>query len=107
MSVTGGVPTPGSLTRGKPTLCIINFNGRNILPVSLPAACALADRFAAILLLDNGSQDGSAALAETDYAPLTVVRLGQNLGAGGAPNWGARQAAPQLILLHNNHPALP
>lgn len=103
MSVSGGVP---SVTRGKPTLCIINFNGRNILPVSLPAACALADRFAAILLLDNGSQDGSAELAETDYAPLTVVRLGQNLGAGGARNAGLRQSTTDLILFIDNDVAL-
>jgi GT2 family glycosyltransferase len=90
----------------KPTLCIINYNGRNILPVSLPAACAIADRFAEILLLDNGSQDGSAELAEAEYPQVTVRRLGQNFGAGGARNAGLRQSRTDLIVFIDNDVAL-
>ena len=67
---------------GKPTLCIVNFNGKSVLPTSLSAACALADRFAAILVLDNGSVDGSAELAEREFNGVEVVSSAPILGAG-------------------------
>lgn len=90
----------------KPTLCVINFNGRNPLPIALAAACALADRFAEILVIDNGSDDGSAEMAERDYPPARVIRIGENLGAGGARNRGLREAATDLILFIDNDVAL-
>jgi GT2 family glycosyltransferase len=91
---------------GKPTLCVINFNGKSILPMCLSAACALADRFTAILVMDNGSVDGSAELAERDFSGVQVVRLGSNLGAGGARNAGLRHSPTDLILFIDNDVAL-
>jgi GT2 family glycosyltransferase len=90
----------------KPTLCIVNYNGRNILPVSLPAASALADRFTAILLIDNGSTDGSAEWAEQEFSAIKVVRLGHNYGAGGARNAGLRESPTDQILFIDNDVAL-
>ncbi|MEP7242609.1 MAG: glycosyltransferase family 2 protein [Gammaproteobacteria bacterium] len=90
----------------KPTLVIINYNGKSILPVALAAACPLADRFTKILVIDNGSTDGSAELAETQFGPLEVVRLGANLGAGGARNAGLRMSPTDLILFIDNDVAL-
>jgi hypothetical protein len=86
----------------KPTLCVINFNGRNILPVSLSAACALRDRFTEILVIDNGSRDGSVEFVERDYKPVRVIRLAENLGAGGARNVGLRDATTDLVLFIDN-----
>lgn len=100
------LPVVSPPSPGKPTLCIINYNGKNILPVSLPAAAALAHRFETILLIDNGSTDGSAEMAEQEYPAVKVVRLGQNFGAGGARNAGLRRAPTDLILFIDNDVAL-
>jgi GT2 family glycosyltransferase len=86
----------------KPTLCVINFNGAKVLPQTLSAACALQERFAAILLVDNGSQDDSLALVERDFGSVTIIRLKENRGAGGARNEGLRAAPTDLILFVDN-----
>ena len=91
---------------GKPTLCIINFNGMSVLPMCLSAACAVADRFSHILVMDNGSVDGSDEMAERDFPQAKVVRLGANLGAGGARNAGLRHSPTDLILFIDNDVAL-
>src|SRR5262245_41566771 len=89
-----------------PTLCVINFNGKNVLPGTLQTAWALREQFAAILLVDNGSQDGSADAAVREYPGITIVRLPNNLGAGGARNEGLRQAPTVQILFIDNDAAL-
>ncbi len=90
----------------KPTLCVINYNGAGFLPATLSVACALADRFAAIVVIDNGSQDGSVELIERDFPAVKIVRLPENLGAGGARNAGLREAPTDLILFIDNDVAL-
>jgi GT2 family glycosyltransferase len=94
------------LTPAKPTLCVVNFNGKNVLRSTLSAACALEDRFAAILLIDNGSEDGSAELVERDFRSVRVIRLPENRGAGGARNVGLREAPTDRILFIDNDVAL-
>ena len=93
--------------RGAPlSLCVINFNGRAVLPSSLAVACALRHRFDEMLLIDNGSTDGSADSVEQDFEPFRVSRLGSNLGAGGARNAGLREARNDRILFIDNDVAL-
>ncbi len=81
---------------------MINYNGARVLPHALAAACALRDRFTEMLVLDNGSTDGSADEVERDFPPFRVRRLGANLGAGGARNVGLREATADLILFMDN-----
>lgn len=88
------------------TLCVINFNGRAVLPDSLAPACELRHRFDEMLLIDNGSVDGSAELVEQHFAPFRVIRLGTNLGAGGARNAGLRRSRNDRILFIDNDVAL-
>ena len=90
----------------RPTLCVINYNGANVLPDALEAACRLTDRFGEMLVIDNGSTDGSVETVERHFSPFRVVRLGANLGAGGARNAGLRKAASDLILFIDNDVAL-
>lgn len=90
----------------KPALCILNFNGEAILPAALDAACAIADRFAEIVVLDNGSKDGSVALMRRDYPQVRILELGENFGAAGGRNAGLRRLESDLILLMDNDVAL-
>jgi len=88
------------------TLCIINFNGKNVLPMALAAAYPLRDRFAEILVVDNGSSDGSPDDAERDFPGVRVLRLPVNLGAGGARNAGLRESRTDRILFIDNDVSL-
>ena len=88
------------------TLCVINFNGKAVLADALAAARALRPRFAEMLVIDNGSNDGSADTVEREFPPFRVVWLGTNLGAGGARNAGLREANNDRILFIDNDVAL-
>lgn len=90
----------------KPTLCILNYNGAAILPLALQPACAIADRFAEIVVLDNGSQDGSRDLIRRDFPQVRILELGENLGAAGGRNAGLTRVAAEQILLMDNDVAL-
>ena len=90
----------------KPTLCILNYNGEGILPVALTAACAIRDRFARMVVIDNGSQDGSLALIRRDFAGVEVLEVGQNLGAAGGRNAGLKRLPEDLLLFIDNDVAL-
>lgn len=89
-----------------PTLCIVNYNGLNALPGTLSAALPFAALFGELLVVDNGSTDGSAELIERDYPAFKVRRLPSNLGAGGARNVGLREARSDRILFIDNDVAL-
>lgn len=84
------------------SLCMINYNGEAYLRGSLPAALEQAARFEEILLVDNGSTDGSLELVERAFPSVRIVRLGENRGAGAARNAGIRQAKTDLILFLDN-----
>lgn len=92
--------------QARPSLCVINYNGAGVLADALTAACSLRDRFGEMLVIDNGSTDGSVETVERDFPPFRVLRLGANLGAGGARNAGLRNAASNLILFIDNDVAL-
>lgn len=51
-----------------------------------------------LIVVDNGSTDGSAELAQS-FPNVTVIRLEQNLGAGGGRNTGLAAARAPLVLL--------
>ena len=86
----------------RPTLCMINYNGAAHLRRSLPAAVAQAALFEEIVLVDNGSTDGSIELVRGEFASVRLVCLGVNKGAGGARNAGIRTAATDLVLFLDN-----
>jgi GT2 family glycosyltransferase len=90
----------------KPTLCIINYNGIRILPSALTAAMAIAERFAAIIVIDDCSTDDSIGLVQRDYPSIRVIRQPQNRGPGAARNAGMKAANSDLIIVMDNDVAL-
>lgn len=87
---------------GKPTLCIVNYNGVSFLPTTLAAAVAAADAFAEILLIDNASTDDSVALAERDFPQVRIHRMPDNRGPGAMRNAGLEVARSDVILFIDN-----
>jgi GT2 family glycosyltransferase len=84
------------------SLCIINFNGAAHLR---NAFAALADQdwaFAEILVVDNASEDDSAAVVRELCPQARFIRLPENLGPGAARNAGFASAQHALILFQDN-----
>lgn len=99
------------------SIVIPTWNGRHLLEEFLPAVIAAAEDYAArsgarveILVVDDGSTDGTAAWIATQdvnaAAPIRVVRLDENLGFGAACNRGVREATSPLVWVLNNDVAV-
>ncbi len=66
----------------------------------------MRERFTDLLVVDNGSTDGSPEAAERDFPGIRVRRLSDNLGAGAARNVGLREIDNDLILFIDNDVSL-
>lgn len=67
------------------------YNAEKFLPGSLASALAQSYRPLEIVVVDDGSSDGSVAVARSFGAPVTVVAQ-QNGGPGSARNRGIRES---------------
>lgn len=88
------------------TACAVvpTFNGRELLREALAALSAQTVP-TSIVLVDNGSTDGTAQLVAERFPHVTTIRSRLNLGFGRAVNLGARAApagATSLVLVNND-----
>ena len=88
------------------SIIILNFNGRRWLPACFDALSAQrgAPPFE-IVLVDNGSADGSVELVRERWPAARVVETGANLGFAGGNNAGAREAKGEWLVFLNNDTA--
>jgi GT2 family glycosyltransferase len=91
---------------GKPTLCMINYNGERFLAASLRAAVAQGERFAELVLIDDASQDCSLDIVRREFPSVRIVRLPENRGPAAARNVAVRAAATDLVVLVDNDVSL-
>jgi GT2 family glycosyltransferase len=94
--------TSTSNNLGKPTLCVLSYNGVTVLPMALTAALAITDRFHAILVIDNASTDGTRELIERDFPQVQVALVPVNNGPAGGRNFGIRVAPTDLMIFVDN-----
>jgi GT2 family glycosyltransferase len=76
-------------------------NGIDDTRACLRALAEQSERDLEILLVDNGSRDGSHLLSE-EFPAIRVLRQGRNLGFAGGVNQGLRAAQGELIVALNN-----
>jgi GT2 family glycosyltransferase/glycosyltransferase involved in cell wall biosynthesis len=82
------------------SVVIPNWNGRDLLEKYLPSVIASgADE---IIVVDNGSSDGSADFIRAAFPQVTVLALPENLGFGGGSNAGFRAAKNDIVVLLNS-----
>lgn len=84
---------------------VVNYNGEGYLAACVDSLLAGSVVPQEILVVDNGSTDGSLALLAERYAsqPLVqVVPAGGNVGPGAARNLGMRRALSQWVLVLDN-----
>jgi len=84
------------------TVVIPNWNGLHWLRVCLPALAAQTRPPERIIVVDNGSTDGSPDYIRAEYPAVQVVGFNENRGFAAAANAGIRKAATPLIALMNN-----
>lgn len=87
-----------------PTASIIipHWNGKHHLDVCLGSLRAQSVDDFEVLLVDNGSTDGSQAYVREQFPEVALVELGQNTGFTGACNAGWARAQGDIVILLNN-----
>ncbi|MCI8599126.1 MAG: glycosyltransferase family 2 protein [Lachnospiraceae bacterium] len=89
------------------SIVIPNYNGIGYVEACLRALEADAPE-AEILLVDNGSKDGSRELVQKEFPKVKVIALRKNYGFCKAVNVGIKAASyPYVILLNNDTEVLP
>ena len=87
------------------TIIVLNWNRRDETLVCLDSLERAALEGAAILVVDNGSRDGSVEAIREQYPAVRIVALPENQGYAGGNNAGIRaalEAGAEAVLLLNN-----
>lgn len=89
---------------GAASLVIPNWNGKDLLERFVPSwrAAIAGHPGSEIIVVDNGSEDGSAEWLRVHYPDVKVLALPRNLGFGGGSNAGFRAAVNDIVVLLNS-----
>jgi GT2 family glycosyltransferase len=88
----------------KPLASVIipNWNGAHHLPVCLDSLRAQTYAHVEVVLVDNGSTDGSQELVTDHYPEVRLLALDSNLGLTGGNNAGFGVAQGEVLISLNN-----
>lgn len=86
----------------KVSVIVLNWNGRQFLPECLDSLAAQTLRDFEVVLVDNGSADGSAQFVRDNYPWVNLVELPENIGFAAGNNRGLETAAGEFIVALNN-----
>lgn len=89
-------------------IVIVSFNTRRHLQACLQSLHAAPPHLAhTIVVVDNGSSDGSAAAVRAAWPDVQVIEMGRNAGFAAATNAGIRACDSDLVLLLNSDTLVP
>jgi GT2 family glycosyltransferase len=93
-----------TMSQYQPLVSIIipNWNGAHHLPDCLGSLRRQDYQHFEVILVDNGSSDGSLPLLARDYPEVRVIPLNENRGFAPACNLGMRAARGEILVLLNN-----
>ena len=95
------------MTAPEVTVAVVSWNTRELLGRCLRSLAAAAEAgIASVVVVDNGSTDGSAELVEREHRWATLVRPGANLGFGPAVNLVAATSSAEWVAAANADVAL-
>ncbi len=97
-------PAPNRPAAAAASLVIPNWNGKDLLEKYLPSWVAATAKHpgSEIIVVDNGSTDGSAAWLATNFREVRVLALKDNLGFGAGSNAGFEAASNDVVVLLNS-----
>ena len=84
---------------------ILNWNGKDLLKPCLDSVMAIDYPSFSVLLVDNGSSDGSLDMVQKNYSKVEILALDQNYGFAGGYNRCFTQLKDnhsEFIMLLNN-----
>lgn len=84
------------------TVVTVNFNGKKYLPALFDSLKSQTYRSLKVVMVDNGSNDGSADFVRREYPWVTVVRNARNVGFAEGNNIGLRHCMGEFVVLVNN-----
>lgn len=89
------------------SVVVPNYNGMEFIEICLKALLGQIEP-EQIIVVDNGSNDGSRELVEEHYPKVQLIALDQNYGFCRAVNEGIHRAStPYVILLNNDTSVCP
>lgn len=87
------------------SIVVLNWNGREDTLECIESVRAITYPNYEVIVVDNGSTDGSVAAIKKKFSDLRVLETGRNLGYAGGNNVGIQAALSQgaeFVLLLNN-----
>jgi GT2 family glycosyltransferase len=81
------------------TAVVVSFNGGERTLGVLQALRTQTTPLAAVIVVDNGSSDGTQGRIKAGYPETTLLEMESNLGLPAARNAGLRHATTELVLL--------
>lgn len=87
------------------TIVIVNWDGKELLQECLPSvveAVKYAGANHEILVVDNGSTDGSVEFIRREFPAVRVLALDRNYGFGEGNNRGVAEVRTDIVVLLNN-----
>src|SRR3972149_12101418 len=89
----------------KVAIIVLNWNGKNDTLECLASIDKMDYPSIYVILVDNGSQDGSVAAIQRKFPEVMIVETKSNLGFAGGNNMGIRYAlrnGAEYVLVLNN-----
>jgi GT2 family glycosyltransferase/glycosyltransferase involved in cell wall biosynthesis len=99
------IPSEASPRSGLASIVVLNWNGKDLLAQGLPSileAVRVDGRLHEVLVVDNGSTDGSLEFLKECFPEVRILALKENLGFAKGNNAGVRAAQNDVIVLLNN-----
>lgn len=84
------------------SVIIVNWNGQQWLKKCLDSLIQQTYKHIEIIVVDNGSLDGSVDFIRSQYPSVKQVLNNKNMGFGGGNNSGISKAEGKLVLLLNS-----
>ncbi len=90
------------------SIAIPTWNGKHHLELCLPSLRKQTFQDFEVIIIDNGSTDGTVEWLQAEYPEMRVIALPRNIGVTAAFNIGVRECrGDYLVLLNNDTEAEP
>ena len=86
----------------KLSIIVPNFNGKQFLKICFDSILNQNYSLYEIIIVDNGSSDGSVQYINENYPEFTLIQNKENLGFAAAVNQGIKASNADYIFLLNN-----
>src|SRR5438309_11123250 len=84
------------------SIIVVNYNTLGLLRDCLASLMRTEGKACEVIVVDNASADGSAAMVEKEFSAVRLVRNQQNVGFAKANNQGMKLAKGKYLLLLNS-----